>query len=142
MLDDSAKYEIAAELTKSMNSWKSMDESELPNKSKKNKNNLRSQAIERPEIAPTQRGSVVDKFMAKIRMQSTKSGKGGKTVTTIKGLEYFPEVDACELLKSIKHKLSVGGRREKDGSMEIQGDQTSILLDFFSKAGYKDVKRG
>jgi hypothetical protein len=26
--------------------------------------------------------------------------------------------------------------------MEIQGDQTSILLDFFSKAGYKDVKRG
>ena len=47
-----------------------------------------------------------------------------------------------EILKSIKQRISVGGRIDDNGTLEIQGDQVLFLLDYFSKAGYKDVKKG
>ena len=83
-----------------------------------------------------------DVVFQKIRLHSTRAGKGGKTVTCIKGFESAPQGMKLEILKSIKQRISVGGRIDDNGTLEIQGDQVLFLLDYFSKAGYKDVKKG
>ena len=75
-----------------------------------------------------------------VRVQPTRGGKGGKTVTVIRGLE----LDAAgfkALLKKLKTRIGSGGTA-KDGVIELQGDQVELALDLLTKEGYRPKRAG
>ena len=60
-----------------------------------------------------------DVVFQKIRLHSTRAGKGGKIVTCIKGFESAPQGKKVEILKSIMQRNSVDGRIDDNGTLEI-----------------------
>lgn len=95
--------------------------------------NHNADAFERPvqELPPNQQN---------IRVQATRKGKGGKTVTVITGFQAKPETLA-ELLKKLKTQCGTGGTL-KDNEIEIQGDHTQKLVELLTQMGYKAKKSG
>lgn len=87
-----------------------------------------SQALERavPDLAPERQD---------LRIQATRSGRKGKTVTIITGFQHKPET-LSKLLKQLKAKCGTGGT-VKDNSLEIQGEHKQKLLEIVTKLGYK-----
>ena len=87
-----------------------------------------SQALERgvPDLAPDRQD---------LRIQATRSGRKGKTVTIITGFQHKPET-LGKLLKQLKAKCGTGGT-VKDNSLEIQGEHKQKLLEILTKLGYK-----
>ena len=75
-----------------------------------------------------------------VRVQPTRGGKGGKTVTVIRGLELDPG-GLKALLKKLKTRIGSGGTT-RDGLIELQGDQVEIALDLLSKEGYRPKRAG
>ncbi|MBV5259951.1 translation initiation factor [Synechococcus moorigangaii CMS01] len=69
------------------------------------------------------------------RIQASRSGRKGKTVTVIMGLQHSPE-NLQKLLKQLKNKCGSGGTL-KDQTLEIQGDQRQAILAFLLDQGYK-----
>ena len=70
-----------------------------------------------------------------LRIQATRSGRKGKTVTIIKGFQHKPET-LVKLLKQLKSQCGSGGT-VKDNTLEIQGDHKQKLLETLHKMGYK-----
>lgn len=64
-----------------------------------------------------------------------KKGRGGKTVTVIRGLQLTPE-DLKELGTELK-KLCGSGGAIKEGAIEIQGDHRDKIAAELQKLGYK-----
>lgn len=87
-----------------------------------------SEALERPvtELPPQQQ---------QIRIQASRKGRGGKTVTVVSGFACKPET-LKTLLKQLKNQCGAGGT-VKDETLEIQGDRTQQLLEILIKLGYK-----
>ena len=75
-----------------------------------------------------------------VRVQPTRGGKGGKTVTVIRGLELDPD-GLKALLKKLKTRIGSGGTA-KDGVIELQGDQVELCLEYLKKEGYKPKRAG
>jgi len=86
------------------------------------------QATERatPELAPQKQN---------IRIQASRSGRKGKTVTVISGFQCSPST-LTELLKQLKTHCGSGGTI-KDNTLEIQGDQRQKLLALLLQLGYQ-----
>ena len=75
-----------------------------------------------------------------VRVQPTRGGRGGKTVTVIRGLE----LDAAgfkALLKKLKSRIGSGGTA-KDGVIELQGDQVEPTLELLANEGYRPKRAG
>lgn len=70
-----------------------------------------------------------------IRIQATRSGRKGKTVTEITGFQHSHST-LTKLLKQLKSKCGAGGTL-KDNVIEIQGDRRQQLLTLLTEAGYK-----
>lgn len=87
-----------------------------------------SDALERtvPDLPPQQQN---------IRIQSTRSGKKGKTVTVITGFQHNKET-LTKLLKQLKNQCGSGGTLKED-VLEIQGDHRQKLLKILGDLGYK-----
>lgn len=84
-------------------------------------------AMERavPDLPPNQQD---------IRIQTTRKGKGGKTVTVLTGFQSSPAT-LKTLLKKLKAQCGSGGT-VRDETLEIQGDHTETLLQHLLKLGY------
>lgn len=87
-----------------------------------------SAAVERavPELPPSQQN---------LRVQASRKGRGGKTVTVITGFQEKPETLAT-LLKQLKTQCGAGGT-VKENEIEIQGDHKQKLVEILTKLGYK-----
>jgi translation initiation factor 1 len=70
-----------------------------------------------------------------LRVQASRKGRKGKTVTVIMGLQANEETLA-DLLKQLKSQCGAGGT-VKDSEIEIQGDHTQKLVQVLTKLGYK-----
>jgi translation initiation factor 1 len=87
-----------------------------------------SPALERPtsDLPPKQQN---------VRIQATRAGRKGKTVTVITGFQTNAETLAA-LVKQLKTQCGTGGT-VKDNEIEIQGDHKQKILEILTKLGYK-----
>ncbi|BAZ09621.1 translation initiation factor SUI1 [Calothrix sp. NIES-4071] len=89
---------------------------------------VNSAAFERPvEELP--------KELQNLRVQATRAGRKGKTVTVITGFQAKPETLQA-LLKQLKTQCGTGGAL-KESEIEIQGEHKQKLLEILTKMGYK-----
>lgn len=70
-----------------------------------------------------------------LRIQATRSGRQGKTVTVITGFQQSPD-SLAKLLKQLKNKCGTGGTL-KENALELQGDRRQQLLEILTQAGYR-----
>ena len=70
-----------------------------------------------------------------IRIQASRKGRKGKTVTVIDGFQLLPETLAT-LLKQVKTQCGTGGTI-KENTIEIQGDRREQVLQILTQLGYK-----
>ena len=70
-----------------------------------------------------------------LRIQATRSGRKGKTVTIITGFQHQSET-LSKLLKKLKSQCGSGGTVKND-TLEIQGDHKQKLLETLTQLGYK-----
>lgn len=80
----------------------------------------------------------VDKSQQKLRVGIEKKGRGGKTVTIVKGF-VGTEDDLKELGRLLKNRCGVGGS-VKDGEILIQGDLRQRVIDLLKADGYSQTK--
>jgi translation initiation factor 1 len=87
-----------------------------------------SDALERgtPDLPPNQQT---------LRVQASRKGRKGKTVTVVMGLQASDETLAA-LLKQLKSQCGAGGT-VKEGEIEIQGDHAQKLVQVLTALGYK-----
>ena len=78
------------------------------------------------------------KNQQKLRVSMEKKGRGGKTVTLIRGF-VGTEDDLKELGKLLKTKCGVGGSA-KDKEIIIQGDFKQRVIDLLKQEGYTQTK--
>ena len=78
------------------------------------------------------------KNQQKLRLNMERAGRGGKTVTLVKGFVGSDE-DINALCKLLKQKCGVGGS-VKDGEIIIQGDHRQRIVEILKKEGYTQTK--
>ena len=78
------------------------------------------------------------KNQQKLRVSIEKKGRGGKTVTLVRGF-IGTEDDLKELGKLLKTKCGVGGSA-KDDEIIIQGDFKQRIIDLLKAEGYTQTK--
>ena len=94
-------------------------------------------SLQRPMAASSE---PTPKAEQRVRVQPTRGGKGGKTVTVIRGLDLDP-AGFKSLLKKLKTRIGSGGT-VKEELIELQGDQVDLALELLSKEGYRPKRAG
>ena len=82
--------------------------------------------------------TTLPKKQQRLRLNIERAGRGGKTVTLVKGFVGSYE-DMNALCKLLKHKCGVGGS-VKNGEIIIQGELRERLADILKKEGYLQTK--
>ena len=77
---------------------------------------------------------IVDDFVIKLRIE--KSGRGGKTVTVVKGFVGIGLPEKEQLAKAMQKACGTGGT-VKDGTIETQGDHRQQIAATLQALGYK-----
>jgi len=75
-----------------------------------------------------------------VRVHLERKGRGGKTVSVIKGVMSPPHGKQA-LVKLLKNKLGTGGA-VKEEDVEIQGDHRDKIVDLLKGLGYQAKKAG
>lgn len=82
--------------------------------------------------------STLPKQQQKLRVSMERAGRGGKTVTLVRGFVGSDE-DLTALGRMLKQKCGVGGS-VKDGEIVIQGDLRSRIVELLHAEGYNQAK--
>ena len=90
------------------------------------------------ESIEEEEAETLPKNQQKLRVSMEKKGRGGKTVTLIRGF-IGTEDDLKALSKLLKTKCGVGGS-SKDGEIIIQGDFKQRIIDLLKAEGYTQSK--
>ena len=78
----------------------------------------------------------------RLEVRREKSGRGGKTVTTVAGFPARINMPMrASLLKRMKTKLGTGGTWDGD-CMELQGDKRQEVVSWLSALGFKPILAG
>jgi len=78
----------------------------------------------------------------RLEVRREKSGRGGKTVTTVRGFpSRISQDDFKRMLKGLKSRLGTGGGW-RDNQMEIQGDQREVICEWLTALGFRPVLAG
>jgi translation initiation factor 1 len=93
--------------------------------------------LARPAAPPRE---ATPRSQQRVRVQRSKTGKGGKLVTAITGLE-ISDADAKALLRQLKAAAGTGGTF-KGGVIELQGDQVAAALAALEQAGFRPKQAG
>ena len=90
--------------------------------------NANSAALQRgvQELPPNQQN---------VRVQASRKGRKGKTVTVISGFQLKPD-SLTALAKQLKAQCGSGGTA-KDNTIEIQGDHAQKLVNLLVEKGYR-----
>jgi translation initiation factor 1 len=75
-----------------------------------------------------------------VRVSRDRSGRGGKTVTTVSGLSGTLEV--MEDFSRILRKAMGSGGTLKEGRIEVQGDHVDRVLEWLLAKGIKAKRSG
>ena len=75
-----------------------------------------------------------------VRVQVSRKGRGGKTVTVITGFEHQPD-SLTALAKQLKAQCGTGGTAKED-TIEIQGDHAQKLVELLVAKGYQAKQSG
>ena len=90
------------------------------------------------ECIEEEEAETLPKNQQKLRVGIEKKGRGGKTVTLIKGF-IGSEDDLKDLSKWLKTKCGVGGSA-KEGEIIIQGDFKQRIIELLKAEGYTQTK--
>ena len=80
----------------------------------------------------------LEKDRQKLRVGIEKKGRGGKTVTVVKGF-VGTEEDLKELARLLKNRCGVGGAA-KGGEILIQGELKPRIIELLKAEGYTQTK--
>jgi translation initiation factor 1 len=75
-----------------------------------------------------------------VRVSRSTKGRGGKTVTVVKGLA-LDALALAQLGKQLRAACGSGGTA-KDGVIEVQGDHCELVLQALQKHGYAAKRAG
>jgi translation initiation factor 1 len=110
--------------------------------SSKSKDNSSGNRIVYSEFGPGSKPAAVERAVQELppnqhnlRVQASRKGRKGKTVTIITGFQTTSET-LTQLLKQLKNQCGTGGAVKED-SLEIQGDHTQKLVEILIGLGYK-----
>ena len=79
-----------------------------------------------------------EKRAQKLRLAMERAGRGGKTVTIVRGFIGSQE-ELEELCKTLKQKIGVGGSA-KEGEIILQGDHRAKVAELLKSLGYSNTK--
>ncbi len=99
-----------------------------------------------PEAAPADAGQrpqakPAKKNRGRVDIIRQKAGRGGKTVTVVKGFVGIGLPEKEQLAKAIQKACGTGGT-VKDGQIEIQGDKREEAARILSEANFRPVFAG
>jgi translation initiation factor 1 len=110
--------------------------------SKNKSSDSKSDRIVYSEFGPNSNPAAVERAVQELppnqqnlRVQASRKGRKGKTVTVISGFQAKPET-LTKLLKQLKNQCGTGGT-VKDDTLEIQGDHAQKLVELLTQLGYK-----
>jgi translation initiation factor 1 len=93
-----------------------------------------------PAAACTCKASVAPVGNGNVRVSRQSKGRGGKTVTLVKGVALDP-VALAALGKQLRTACGSGGT-VKDGVIEVQGDHCDRIVETLAKLGHAAKRSG
>ena len=97
-----------------------------------------------PETSPLHRPmeeKPEKKNRGRVDILRVKAGRGGKTVTVVKGFVGIGLPEKDQLAKAIQRDCGTGGT-VKDGQIEIQGDKRAEVARILTQANFRPVFAG
>jgi translation initiation factor 1 len=90
---------------------------------------------------PEAEAKPVRKNRGRVDIIRQKAGRGGKTVTVVKGFVGIGLPEKEQLAKVMQKSCGTGGT-VKNGQIEIQGDKRAEIAQILSEAGFRPVFAG
>jgi translation initiation factor 1 len=120
--------------------WRTLKENHMKNNDWKDRLNVvySTNPDYQYENIEEEEAETLPKNQQKLRISMEKKGRGGKTVTLVRGF-IGTEDDLKELGKLLKTKCGVGGSA-KEGEIIIQGDFKQRIIDLLKAEGYTQTK--
>jgi translation initiation factor 1 len=94
-----------------------------------------------PEQGTSERAGRKSKNRGRVDIIRQKAGRGGKTVTVVKGFVGIGLPEKESLARAMQKACGVGGT-VKDGQIEIQGDKREEVARILSEANFRPVFAG